>query len=113
MLGKKISQLIHTQTLSNTFHLANRLSLNPSPPLLLANAVACSFGACAAKKKSLTKFSSEHEEVMAPMQTHIATPTLRNTKIREAYSEEFDRTPACNGCSKCGDWSRDIPLMTT
>ena len=46
------------------------------------------------------------------MPTTISNPTLRNTKIREQYSEEYDRTPKCNGCSKCGDWERDVPLMT-
>lgn len=49
---------------------------------------------------------------MANMPTSISNPTLRNTKIREAYSETHDRTPHCNGCSKEDNWERDIPLMT-
>lgn len=49
---------------------------------------------------------------MANMPTSISNPTLRNTKIREAYSEKHDRTPHCNGCSKEDNWDRDIPLMT-
>ena len=47
------------------------------------------------------------------MPTKMAKPTLRNTKIREIYSDTYDKTGKCSGCSKCGDWSRDIPLMTT
>ena len=46
------------------------------------------------------------------MPTVLSQPTLRPTKVREAYSEEYNRTPHCSGCSKCGDWERDIPLMT-
>jgi len=49
---------------------------------------------------------------MSAVPTSLAQPTLRNTKIREKYSEEFNRTPHCSGCSKCGDWERDTPLMT-
>ena len=49
---------------------------------------------------------------MAPVPTQIARPTLRNTKIREEYSENFDRTPHCNGHSKVNNWERDVPLMT-
>lgn len=64
------------------------------------------------KKKSLTTFSEAHMELMAPMPTKLAQPTLRNTKIREAYSEEFNRTPHCDGCSKHNNFERDIPLMT-
>lgn len=69
---------------------------------------------CSSKKKSLSKFSDAHEEVMAPCPTHssLAKPTLRTTKTREAYSEEFDRTHHCNGVTKDEDFARDIPLMT-
>ncbi|EGR27432.1 hypothetical protein IMG5_196150 [Ichthyophthirius multifiliis] len=52
------------------------------------------------------------EKVLKKMQTHISQPTLRPTKEREKYSEEYDRTPHCNGCQKCNNWERDIPLMT-
>jgi hypothetical protein len=70
------------------------------------------FGACSSKK-DLTRFSDKiAKDVMSPMPTSIAQPTLRNTKIREAYSEEHNKTPHCSGCSKCGDWERDTPLMT-
>jgi dihydropyrimidine dehydrogenase (NADP+) len=73
---------------------------------------ACGTGCGSHKKKSLTKFSDAHKEVMSPCPTTLAKPTLRTTKTREAYSEEFDRTHHCNGCSKDGDFERDIPLMT-
>jgi hypothetical protein len=73
---------------------------------------ACGSG-CGTKKKELTKFSEYQEkEVMCGMPTSISQPTLRNTKVREQYSEQFDRTPHCNGCSKEDNWERDIPLMT-
>lgn len=49
---------------------------------------------------------------MAPVPTSISGPTLRTTKTREKYSEEFDRTPHCQGASKENNWERDIPLMT-
>ena len=49
---------------------------------------------------------------MGAMPTQIGKPTLRPTKKREEYSESFDKTAHCNGCSKCGDWNRDTPLMT-
>jgi len=61
----------------------------------------------------LTKFTDQiQKDIMSPLPTVLAQPTLRNTKVREEYSEQYDRTPHCNGCSKCGDWERDIPLMT-
>lgn len=80
--------------------------------LRLAQFSGCGSGCGSNKKKSLTKFSDAHKEVMAPCPTTLAKPTLRTTKTREAYSEEYDRTHHCNGCSKDGDFSRDIPLMT-
>ena len=49
---------------------------------------------------------------MTPVPYQIAKPTLRTTKTREKYSEEFDRTPHCNGATKVNNWERDIPLMT-
>jgi hypothetical protein len=56
------------------------------------------FSTCGAKK-NLTKFIEEIErEIMSPMPTTIIKPTLRPTKEREKYSEEFDKTPHCNGC---------------
>ena len=73
---------------------------------------AASFAGCSSKK-SLTKFSDyQQKDIMEPLPTVLAQPTLRNTKVREAYSEEFDRTPHCSGCEKCGDWDRDVPLMS-
>ena len=46
------------------------------------------FSGCSTKKKSLTKFSDyQQQDIMSPMPTQLAQPTLRNTKIREAYSE--------------------------
>ena len=71
-----------------------------------------SFSSCSSKK-SLTKFQ-EHiqQDIMSIMPTAIGKPSLRPTQEREKYSESFDRTPHCNGCSKCGNWSRDVPLMT-
>ena len=63
--------------------------------------------------KCLSKFRDDiKEDVMGPMPTVLAQPTLRTTKTREAYSEEYDRTHHCQGSSKYGDWQRDIPLMT-
>lgn len=70
-------------------------------------------GGCGSKKKELTKFSPEMQhDIMGPMPTILSQPSLRPTKIREAYSEEFNRTGTCNGSSKLNDWSRDVPLMT-
>jgi hypothetical protein len=70
-------------------------------------------GGCGSKKKSLTAFSSEiQRDVMENMPIQMAKPTLRNTKVREAYSEKFDRTPHCQGATKKDNWDRDIPLMT-
>jgi hypothetical protein len=46
--------------------------------------------------KCLTKFRDDiTEDVMSPMPTVLAKPTLRTTKTREAYSEEYDRTHHC------------------
>ena len=42
----------------------------------------------------------------------VGLPSLRPTFKREEYSEKYDRTKHCNGCSKDEDWSRDLPLMT-
>lgn len=62
---------------------------------------------------SLHRFGEEIEsKVMNKMQTEISKPTLRPTKEREAYSETHDKTAHCNGCVKCDNWERDIPLMT-
>ena len=70
------------------------------------------FSSCGAGK-NLTKFIDEIEkEIMGPMPIKIAKPTLRPTKKREEYSDSYDRTKNCSGCSKCGDWERDTPLMT-
>lgn len=69
-------------------------------------------GGCGSKKKSLTRYNDKHTELMEPMPTVLAKPTLRNTKVREAYSEEFNRTPHCAGSTKVDDYSRDIPLMS-
>jgi len=80
--------------------------------LRVAQFGACGSGCGSNKKKSLTKFSDAHKDVMAPCPTTLAKPTLRTTKTREAYSEEYDRTHHCNGASKDGDFERDIPLMT-
>jgi len=56
---------------------------------------ACGSG-CGTKKKELTKFTEYQEkEVMCGMPTSISQPTLRNTKVREQYSEQYDRTPHC------------------
>jgi hypothetical protein len=79
---------------------------------MLTHLRAAQFAGCGSKKKSLTQFKDDHKELMKPVPTQLAQPTLRNTKIREAYSEEYNRTPHCNGCSTCGDFERDIPLMT-
>lgn len=77
-----------------------------------AKAGSCGTG-CGSKKKELTTFTEyQKNDVMNNMPTSISAPTLRNTKIREAYSESVSRTPHCNGCSKEDNWERDMPLMT-
>jgi dihydropyrimidine dehydrogenase (NADP+) len=112
MFGKKITQLFVSNTLTSLVKPNNMANLSLKGIKGLGFNLASSFSACSAKKKELTKFIPDHEKIMEPMPTVLATPTLRNTKIREKYSEEFDRTPTCNGCSKCGDWERDTPLMS-
>jgi hypothetical protein len=111
MLSKKIySSLRHTQTLSRNTYLRSSASGFGS----CGSGGGCSTGGgCGTMKKSLTTFSPEiAANVMANMPTTMAQPTLRNTKIREAYSEEFDRTPHCQGATKKDNWERDIPLMS-
>jgi len=67
----------------------------------------------ASVKKNLVEFTPEIEkEIMGLVPKEIIRPTLRPTKEREAYSEKYDRTKHCNGCSKCSDWSRDLEVMT-
>ena len=64
-------------------------------------------------QKELSKFRDDiDKEVMKNMPKTIGEPTVRSTKVREQYSEEYDRSGHCQGCSKCEDWERDIPLMT-
>jgi dihydropyrimidine dehydrogenase (NADP+) len=113
MLSNKISKIFKDATSSGSFLRFTNETLFKQHKVPLLNFVkAANFGGCASRKKELTKFSTEHTEVMEPMPVEISRPTVRNTKIREKYSEEFDRTPSCNGCSKCGSWERDTPLMT-
>jgi len=67
----------------------------------------------ASVKKNFVDFSDDiQQDVMNLVPTSIIKPTLRPTKEREKYSEKYDRTPHCNGCSKCSDWSRDLEVMT-
>jgi len=111
MLSKKIfSTLRHSQTLSKNSYLRATSSAFGS----CGSGSGCSSGGgCGTKKKSLTTFSPEiARDVMANMPTKLSQPTLRNTKIREKYSEEFDRTPHCQGATKVDNWERDIPLMS-
>lgn len=111
MLTKKIVGLFSKQNLN----ISSKI-LKIKPDLVQFNSLyyasGANFGSCGTAKKSLTKFTANQEEIMEPMPVTLAKPTLRNTKIREQYSEQFDRTPHCQGCSKCGDWERDLPLMT-
>ena len=66
----------------------------------------------ASVKKNFVDFSDDIEQdIMNLVPTAIIKPTLRPTKEREKYSEKYDRTPHCNGCSKCSDWSRDLDVM--
>jgi hypothetical protein len=63
--------------------------------------------------KNLTKFREDIDtDIMKGMPKTIGEPTVRSTKVREQYSEDYDRSGHCQGCSKCEDWERDIPLMT-
>lgn len=86
MLSKKIFfSLKQTKNLARSSYLRAAVSSFGS----------CGSGACGSKK-SLTKFTPEiSKDVMENMPISLAKPTLRNTKIREKYSEEFDRTPHC------------------
>lgn len=116
MLSKKIFNTIQrrnpTAVAASTYQSFQSLAYSQKY-MLLTQLSAAQFGGCGSKKKSLSKFSDQiQKDIMAPAPTHLAEPTLRNTKIREAYSEEFDRTPHCSGCQKCGDWERDVPLMS-
>jgi hypothetical protein len=68
----------------------------------------------ASNSKNLVDFTPKVEaEVMPKVASHIGRPTIRQTKLREEYSEKYDRTGNWQGMTKHDDWSRDIPLMTT
>jgi dihydropyrimidine dehydrogenase (NADP+) len=118
MLSKKIFNTIRNTT-STVIVRGSALQLGQSSKLLPYLSMS-QFGSCGTgtggscgSKKCLSKFSDHiQQDIMAPVPYSIAKPTLRNTKVREAYSEEFDRTPHCNGATKVSNWERDIPLMT-
>lgn len=66
------------------------------PYMRIAQFGSCGTGGGCGTGKCLSKFRDDiKEDVMGPMPTVLAQPTLRTTKTREAYSEEYDRTHHC------------------
>jgi hypothetical protein len=116
MLSKKIFSTLRNTSSAVSFKAA-ALQLSHSgrllPLLSMSQFSSCGTGGGCSSKKCVSKFSDDiQNDIMSPVPTQLARPTLRNTKVREAYSDEYNRTPHCHGSSKVNNWERDIPLMT-
>ena len=90
MLSKKIFTTLRRTTSTSTQYTeaARLLTMQLSSQQRALTYLRASQFACCSKKKNLTEFTEyQQNEVMAPVPTTLAKPTLRNTKVREAYSD--------------------------